>query len=242
MLRPYVTDTSKLLYEAVIARKKILLEGAQGTHLDIDWGIYPFGTSSNTVSGGACTGSGIPPTSIDHVIGVVKAYTSRVGEGPFPTELKDNIGTHLREKGGEYGTVTRRPRRCGWLDMVMVNYSVRVNGISALALTKLDVLSGLKGIKVCTAYKYGNEELRDFPANMRILSECQPIYETLNGWEEPPKQSWFSFAELGYDSLPENMRRYIAYIEGISKVPVSLVSFGPERELTIERVTSGLSR
>ncbi|MCJ7632284.1 adenylosuccinate synthase [Candidatus Bathyarchaeota archaeon] len=233
-LRQYVTDTSKLLNDAILKEERILLEGAQGTHLDIDWGIYPFGTSSNAVSGGACTGSGIPPTKISHIIGLVKAYTSRVGEGPFPTELKDNVGHYLRENGGEYGTVTHRPRRVGWLDMVMVNYSIRINGVSAIALTKIDVLSGLKQLKVCTAYKYGEKELRNFPANMRVLSECEPVYESLDGWKEYPKQKWFSFAKKGYDSLPKNLRHYIEYVEEITKTPVSLVSFGPERELTIE--------
>lgn len=237
-LRPYITDTSELLNDAIIDGKRILLEGAQGTHLDIDWGIYPFGTSSNPVSGGACTGSGIPPTSIDKVIGVMKAYTSRVGEGPFTAELTDKTGNYLRDKGGEYGTVTHRPRRCGWLDLVMVNYATRINGISEIALTKVDVLSGLKQIKVCVAYKYGDKELRNFPANMRVLAECKPIYETLDGWEEIPKSGWFSCAKKGYDSLTENMKRYIEYIEKMTKTHVGLVSFGPERELTLERSVS----
>ncbi|MFH0896628.1 MAG: adenylosuccinate synthase [Candidatus Bathyarchaeota archaeon] len=233
-LLPYVADTLKLLDEAVSEGKRILLEGAQGTHLDIDWGIYPYGTSSNTVSGGACTGSGIPPTRIDRVVGVVKAYTSRVGEGPFPTELKDQIGAHLQEKGGEYGTVTKRPRRCGWLDMVMVNYSIRINGVSAIALTKVDVLSGLEEIKVCTSYKYKGEELKSFPANMHVLSECQPEYKSLKGWNELSKEEWFSCLEKGYSSMPENLRNYIEYIEKEAKTSVGLVSFGPERALTLE--------
>ena len=234
-LRPYVMDTSKLLNDAITKDKRILLEGAQGTHLDIDWGIYPFGTSSNTVSGGACTGSGVPPTKINKVIGVVKAYTSRVGEGPFVTEIKDDLGAHIRDKGGEYGTVTNRPRRIGWLDMIMVNYSIRINGISALAITKIDVLSGLKQIKVCHAYQYKGEVLRDFPANIRILSECKPLYETIEGWRECSKQEWLSFAETGYDALPPNLKHYIEYVEKIAKIPISLVSFGPNRALTINR-------
>lgn len=234
-LSPYVTDTSKLLNEALLDGKKILLEGAQGAHLDIDWGIYPFGTSSNTVSGGACTGSGIPPTRIDRVVGVVKAYTSRVGEGPFPTELRDSIGGRLQERGGEYGTVTGRPRRCGWLDLVMLSHSIRVNGVSALALTKIDVLSGLEEVKVCTAYEHNGRELRDFPANMRVLSECRPVYETLRGWDDIPRKDWLSLSEKSYASLPRNLRRYVEYIEEATETPVSLVSFGPERALTIER-------
>jgi len=231
-----VTDTSKLLNEAILNENKILLEGAQGTLLDIDWGVYPFGTSSNVVSGGACIGSGIPPTEIEHVIGVVKAYTSRVGSGPFPTELKDDVGERLRERGKEYGTVTGRPRRCGWLDLVMLNYSIRVNGISALALTKVDVLSGFEEIKVCTTYEHNGKELKDFTANMRILSECLPVYETLKGWQEFSKLDWFSFLEKSYVSLPKNLRKYIEYIEEAMNIPISLISFGPERALTMERI------
>lgn len=234
-LSPYVADVSRFLNEAVIDGKKILLEGAQGTHLDIDWGIYPFGTSSNTVAGGACTGSGIPPTRISRVVGVVKAYTSRVGEGPFPTELKDSIGKHLQEKGGEYGTVTGRARRIGWLDLVMVNYAIRVNGVSDIALTKVDVLSGLKELKVCVTYEHNGKELRDFPANMRVLSECRPTYETLKGWGELSRKDWLSFAEKDYDALPRKLVSYVEYIEEATATPVSLISFGPERALTIER-------
>ena len=234
-LAPYATDTITLLSEATRNHKRILLEGAQGTHLDIDYGIYPFGTSSNAVSGGACTGSGIPPTQIDRVIGVVKAYTSRVGEGPFPTELKGRIDEYLRERGGEYGTVTKRPRRCGWLDMVMVNYAIRVNGVSSIALTKMDVLSGLKNVKICVAYEHAGEELRDFPANMRILSECSPIYEEVEGWNDCSRQDWLTLVKNGYDSLPRACRRFIEYIEERTAVPVNLISVGPERNLSILR-------
>ncbi|UCH02972.1 MAG: adenylosuccinate synthase [Candidatus Bathyarchaeota archaeon] len=234
-LSSYVTDTIVLLNESLQKNQHILLEGAQGTHLDIDYGIYPFGTSSNTVSGGACTGSGIPPTKINRVIGVVKGYTSRVGTGPFPTELKDNLGEYIREKGGEYGTVTKRPRRCGWLDLVMVNYSIRVNGISSLALTKMDVLSGLEKIKVCVAYEYDGNELKDFPANMRILRKCKPVYELVDGWEDCSKQKWCSFVEKGFEALPENFQHYIEYVEEKTSIPVKLVSFGPERQLTLSR-------
>ncbi len=232
-LSPYVTDTVKLLNEAILGNKRILLEGAQGTHLDIDYGIYPFGTSSNAVSGGACIGSGIPPNRIDRVIGVVKAYTSRVGEGPFPTELKNSVGEHIRERGGEFGTVTRRPRRCGWLDMVMVNYSIRVNGVSSMVLTKMDVLGGLEEVKVCVAYEYNGVELKDFPANMRILSGCKPVYETLKGWDGASRGEWSSLVEEGYNAMPRNFRRYIEYIEEAADTPVNLVSLGPERELTL---------
>lgn len=234
-LSPYVADAAKLLNEAILKEKMILLEGAQGTHLDIDWGIYPYGTSSNVVSGGACTGSGIPPTRIERVIGVVKAYTSRVGQGPFVTELNNSAGKWLQEKGDEYGTVTRRPRRCGWLDLVMLNYSIRINGVSEIALTKIDILSGLENVRICTAYKHNAKELRDFPASMRILSECRPIYVTLKGWHELSRQDWSSISERGYDSLPEELKSYIEYIEEVTNVPINLVSFGPEREQTLER-------
>jgi len=239
-LSPYVADVSKVLFNALRDEKKILLEGAQGTHLDIDWGVYPFGTSSNAVAGGACTGSGIPPTKINHVLGIVKAYTSRVGEGPFPTELKDSVGTFLRERGGEYGTVTRRPRRCGWLDLVMLDYAIRVNDVSAIALTKIDVLSGLDQIKVCTAYEYNGKEIKDFPANMRLLSECKPIFDTLKGWGECSKHDWLSFLKIGYDSMPRNLRNYIDYIEKQTGIPVSLISFGPDRALTMSHHQSPL--
>jgi len=235
-MSPYVTDTGRLLNQAALEGRDILLEGAQGTHLDIDYGIYPFGTSSNAVSGGACTGSGIPPNRIDSVMGVVKAYTSRVGEGPFPTELNDSTGNRLRDKGEEYGTVTGRPRRCGWLDMVMLKYSILVNGASALALTKIDVLSGLEQVKICVAYEHDSEELKDFPASMRLLSECRPVYENLKGWGECSRSEWFDFAYKGYDALPGDLRRYVEYVEEETRVPVKLVSFGPERKLTIERM------
>jgi adenylosuccinate synthase len=234
-LSPYVIDTINFLNKAIRENKHLLFEGAQGTHLDIDYGIYPFGTSSNAVSGGVCTGSGIPPTKIDQVIGVVKAYTSRVGEGPFPTELKDDVGQYIREKGGEYGTVTKRPRRCGWLDLVMVDYSIRVNGISSLALTKMDVLSGLQEIKICTAYEHKGEMLNDFPANMSTLSECKPLYETFESWNECTKKHWYFIAKQGYDTLPETFRTYLEFIEKSVAVPINLISFGPERALTLKK-------
>ena len=234
-LSPYVTDASKFLNEEIRKGKNILLEGAQGTHLDIDYGIYPFGTSSNAVSGGACTGSGIPPTNITQVIGVVKAYTSRVGTGPFPTELQGDLGDQIRTKGNEYGTVTGRPRRCGWLDMVMVNYAIRVNGISSLALTKVDVLSGLQQIKICIAYQHKGREVKDFPANMRILSECKPVYHTVKGWQDCLKSEWRGFAKKGYDALPFNLKQYLTYIENEAGIPIQVVSFGPERRFTMKK-------
>jgi adenylosuccinate synthase len=166
---------------------------------------------------------------------VTKAYTSRVGEGPFPAELKDSLGERLQNKGEEFGTVTKRPRRCGWLDLVMVNYANRINGVSDTALTKIDVLSGFDEINVCVAYNYNGNELKAFPANMRILAECRPVYETLKGWGEPSRQDWLSFAEKGYEALPRNLRSYIDYFEDSTGIPVRLISFGPERAWTIER-------
>jgi adenylosuccinate synthase len=232
-LSEYITDTSSLLNEAISQGKKILLEGAQGTHLDIDWGIYPYGTSSNVVSGGACTGSGIPPTRIGRIIGVVKAYTSRVGTGPFPAELTGKVGEFIRERGGEYGTVTGRPRRCGWLDLVMLRHSIKINGISHIALTKIDVLSGLNEIRICVAYDHKGEEVTHFPANMRFLSECSPIYETFTGWDKLAEHEWHSFMKLGYESLPDNLKEYIKYVEKETDTPIILLSFGPERDRTM---------
>ncbi|MCK5626312.1 adenylosuccinate synthetase, partial [Candidatus Bathyarchaeota archaeon] len=173
------------------------------------------------------------------VIGVVKAYTSRVGTGPFPTELDDSIGEQIRIKGNEYGTVTGRPRRCGWLDMVMINYSICVNGISALALTKVDILSGLEQINICIAYEHNGHKLKDFPANMRILSECKPIYQTLKGWSECSKSEWSNFTDKGYDALPNNLKQYITYIEEESRVPIKILSFGPERRFTMKKEETG---
>lgn len=234
-LAPYVTDTITFLQDALRQQKRILLEGAQGTHLDIDYGIYPYGTSSNAVAGGACTGTGIPPSRITQVIGVVKAYTSRVGEGPFPTELEGQLGEYLRERGGEYGTVTQRPRRCGWLDLVMVNYALRVNGVTSIALTKLDVLSGLDVVKVGVAYDHQGQEVTAFPANMRVLAECQPVYETLEGWGEMARTTWRRVVDEGYEALPRACRRFIEFIEEATGVPIRLISVGPERALTLRR-------
>jgi len=234
-LSRYVVDTSLLLNKALDEGKNVLLEGAQGTHLDIDHGLYPYGTSSNPTAGGACTGTGIPPTKIDQVIGVVKAYTSRVGEGPFPTEIHDDLADWIREKGGEYGTVTRRPRRCGWLDLVMVKYSVRVNGVSSLAMTKMDVLAGLRKLKVCIAYEFRGDRLEEFPSNPRILAECRPIFEELPSWEDLSPGKWIEAAKAGYESIPKNARSYVEYVEEYTGVPVSIVSLGADREATIER-------
>ncbi|KUK19127.1 MAG: Adenylosuccinate synthetase, partial [Thermodesulfobacterium commune] len=214
----------QLLWNAQKAGKNILFEGAQGTFLDIDHGTYPYVTSSNTVAGNACCGSGLGPTEINSVLGIVKAYTTRVGEGPFPTELHDEIGELLRERGGEYGATTGRPRRCGWLDLVMVKTAVRLNGLTYLAITKLDVLSGLKTLKLCVGYKYEGQIIDFFPSELEKLKKVEPIYQELPGWEEDISQI------KNFDALPEATKNYIKFIEQYLEVPIALLSFGPERE------------
>ena len=229
LVRPYVADTSVLLDKELKAGKKVLFEGAQAVHLDIDHGTYPFVTSSSPCAGGALTGTGVGPTKINQVIGVAKAYTTRVGEGPFPTELFDEMGEELRKVGGEYGVTTGRPRRCGWLDAVLLRYSVRVSGVTDLALTKLDVLDGLDEIKICVGYRYGDEELTEFPASLNRMEGCEPIYETLPGWKE-------DITGCGsYEDLPEKAKAYIARVEDLTGAPVSIVAVGPERHQTIVR-------
>ncbi len=228
-LHPFVTiaDTVLWLSEQADAGKRILLEGAQGTGLDLDFGTYPFVTSSNTTAGGACTGSGIPPTKIKTVLGIAKAYTTRVGEGPFPTEMSEEEQVILREKGHEYGATTGRPRRCGWFDAMLVRYAVKVNGCKALALTKLDVLTGYHQIKVCTAYLWQRERLTAFPTEACVLSEVEPVYETLPGWDEPLNElsSWHQ--------LPANARRFIDRVSELTGVPIAFVSVGPERDAVL---------
>ncbi|PMP64682.1 MAG: adenylosuccinate synthase [Caldimicrobium thiodismutans] len=223
-LKPYLTDTSHLLWEAIKQNKNVLFEGAQGTFLDIDYGTYPYVTSSNTLSGNACCGSGLGPTVMNKVLGIVKAYTTRVGEGPFPTELKDELGEYLREKGGEYGATTGRPRRCGWLDLVMVKTAIRLNGISCLAVTKLDVLSGLDTLKVCTAYKIGEKTIESFPSTLDELSQVTPVYEEFPGWKENLSHV------KSYNDLPKAAKNYLKNIETYLGVPIKIVSTGPSRE------------
>ncbi len=223
-LKPYLADVSQLLWNAQKAGKNILFEGAQGTFLDIDHGTYPYVTSSNTVAGNACCGSGLGPTEINSVLGIVKAYTTRVGEGPFPTELNDESGELLRERGGEYGATTGRPRRCGWLDLVMVKTAVRLNGLTNIAITKLDVLSGLKSIKLCVGYKYEGQTIDFFPSDLEKLKKVEPIYQELPGWEEDISQI------KNFDALPETTKNYIKFIEKYLEVPIALLSLGPERE------------
>src|SRR5215218_5486241 len=226
-MRPMMRDVSVLLAEAMRAGKSILFEGAQGTLLDIDHGTYPYVTSSNASIGGVCTGLGIPPKAIGQVLGVVKAYTTRVGEGPFPTELSGEMGNRLRESGSEYGAVTGRPRRCGWFDAVAVRYAARINGLDGLALTKLDVLDGLEQISICTSYRCGGRTLTEFPSDVRQLAACEPVYESMPGWTTP------TAGIREFDRLPDAAKRYIARLEEISGVRAAIVSTGSERDDTI---------
>jgi adenylosuccinate synthase len=228
-MAPWVTDVSLFLSRARAAKQSIMFEGAQGTLLDIDHGTYPYVTSSNATIGGVCTGLGVPPRAIDGVLGVAKAYTTRVGEGPLPTELTGEIGTRLRETGQEFGAVTGRPRRCGWYDAVAVRYAVRVNGLDALALTKLDVLDGMEELQICTAYRYGTATLTELPGEIAQLSACEPVYESIAGWKEPTKGA------RRYADLPPAAQRYIARLEELTGVPAAVVSTGSAREDTIIR-------
>jgi adenylosuccinate synthase len=226
---PSVTDVSLFLARARQAGRSIMFEGAQGTLLDIDHGTYPYVTSSNATIGGVCTGLGVGPRAIDKVLGVAKAYTTRVGEGPLPTELTGEIGNRLRETGQEFGAVTGRPRRCGWYDAVAVRYAVRVNGLDGLALTKLDVLDGLPEIQVCTAYRCHGSTLTELPGDLAQLAACEAVYETLPGWTNPTKNV------RRFDDLPREARAYIARLEEVTGVPAAIVSTGSAREDTIIR-------
>jgi len=226
-LRKYAADTSLLLHKEIKAGKSILFEGAQGTLLDVDHGTYPYVTSSSTCSGGACTGSGVSPREIHEVIGISKAYATRVGSGPFPTELEDETGEMLRQAGREFGSTTGRPRRCGWFDALVARYAVRVNGLSGIAITKLDVLSGLETVKVCTGYSYQGGVLDEIPASLEVMEQCTPIYEELPGWSEDITGA------KSLSDLPETARTYVARIEELSGAPVVLVSVGPRRDETI---------
>ncbi|MBW1616080.1 MAG: adenylosuccinate synthase [Deltaproteobacteria bacterium] len=227
ILAPYVADASTAINKLIKNKGQILLEGAQGTHLDIDHGTYPYVTSSNTVAGGACAGAGIGPKRIDEVIGIVKAYTTRVGEGPFPAELFDKTGAFIQKKGMEFGATTGRKRRCGWLDLVILNNAVKLNGLTGLAITKLDVLGELKSLMICTGYKYKNSIIKDFPADCKILEKCEPIYEEMPGWNED-----ISLIDR-YENLPQNTKDYLKRIEELSETPVYIISIGPQRDKTI---------
>lgn len=229
-LLPYVADVSVLTYEAQKAGKTILFEGAQATLLDIDFGTYPFVTSSHPVSGGVCVGTGVGPKIIDNIIGVAKAYTTRVGKGPFPTELFDETGETIRNKGGEFGTTTGRPRRTGWFDAVIVRHSVRVNGLDGLAINKLDTLSGIGTLKICTGYvKSDGTKLRDFPSRLEELAECAPVYEEFPGFDEDISGC------RRYEELPEVCRKYIERLEELCECKVCMIGVGPDRDQMIER-------
>lgn len=222
-IKKYVGDVSLELNQAINQGKKILFEGAQGTMLDIDHGVYPYTTSSNTTAGGVCTGTGISPKKIDKIIGVVKAYTSRVGQSPFPTEATKKDANYLRQKGNEYGTTTGRPRRCGWLDFVQLRYAQRINNFDCLAITKIDVLNGLKKIPICTKYRYKNKTITEMPADLEIFRQVKPVYEYLSGWPKTP-----------FPHLPVNMKKYLQRIEKEMQVPIKLISLGADRKTTIQ--------
>lgn len=226
-LRPHVVDTSLKIYDAIQRRRNILFEGAQGTLLDLDHGTYPYVTSSNPVAGGACIGTGVGPTAIDRVIGVAKAYTTRVGEGPFPTELREEIGELIGKRGAEFGTTTGRKRRCGWFDAVIGRYAVRINGMDCLAITKLDVLDELEEIKVCVAYEIDGVKFEDFPRSARRFAQCRPVYKTLPGW----KQSTEHCRSL--DDLPRQALDYLKFLAELMDVPIAIVSLGASRDQTI---------
>lgn len=232
-IRRYVSDTSLFLNKSLGEGRSILFEGAQGTLLDIDHGTYPFVTSSSATAGGACIGTGVGPRRIDRIIGIAKAYTTRVGSGPFPTELVDETGDFLREKGKEYGATTGRPRRCGWLDTVILKYAKRVNSLDELVLTKLDVLSGMEKIKICTAYELEGRVVKEFPVSVRELENCKPFYIELDGWEELQKKEWKEVVRKGFKALPKNARAYIDKIKELVRTPINIISVGPGREETI---------
>lgn len=226
-LAPYVTNTSVLLDREMKRGRHILFEGAQGTFLDVDHGTYPYVTSSNTVAGNACTGSGVGPSHIHGVVGIVKAYTTRVGWGPFPTELSDSMGAFLQERGQEFGATTGRRRRCGWLDIVLVRDAVRINGITELAITKLDVLQGIEHVRICTAYEYKGKRLEEVPSSADVLQECTPVYEELSGWDEEIRYA------RGIEELPKNAQKYVRRVEELTETSVGVVSVGAGRNDTI---------
>ncbi len=226
-LEKYIKDTTTILHQAIKQGKHILFEGAQGTLLDLDHGTYPYVTASNTVAGNVCAGAGIPPTKIDTILGVAKAYTTRVGEGPFPTELKDEVGEKIRQRGGEYGATTGRPRRCGWFDAVIVNHSVRINGIREMALMKMDVLNDFEKIKICVGYQIDGKVFHQVPSNLRVWQSVKPIYEEIEGWKGEIRGA------KQYRDLPLNARRYIKRIEELIQAKITMISVGSEREETI---------
>lgn len=226
-IRPYVTDTVSFLHEEMAQDKKVLFEGAQATLLDLDHGTYPYVTSSHPIAGGASIGAGIGPSKINKVVGVVKAYSTRVGEGPFPTELLDENGDHIRERGHEYGTTTGRPRRCGWLDACVVRYAGLLSGIDYMAITRLDILDQLPTLKLCVGYKYKGKLLNEMPASLKVLAEVEPVYEEMPGWQQDITQV------RKYENLPVNARRYLERLSEVTGIELGIVSVGPSRDQTI---------
>ncbi|MHA1340160.1 MAG: adenylosuccinate synthase [Promethearchaeota archaeon] len=253
-LKPYIKDTALYINRAFAENKRVIFEGAQGTLLGIDHGMYPYGTSSNTWAGGVCTGIGISPKKIGKVIGIIKAYTSRVGKGPLPTELgsitthkrgdpidinnptDENIGHYIRERGKEYGTTTGRPRRVGWIDLVNLKYACMLNDFDFLAMTLADVLGGLEEIKLCVQYEYNSKKIDYWPIQSEIIAKCKPIYVTMKGWKDLSRDEWKSIVSKGYNALPDNLKKYISKIEEILGVPILIVSVGPDRNDTILRI------
>ncbi|HEY5560655.1 MAG TPA: adenylosuccinate synthase [Clostridiaceae bacterium] len=227
ILRPYIVDTSVRIFDEIKAGRQVLFEGAQGTLLDIDFGTYPYVTSSNTTAGGVCSGSGIGPTMIDSAVGIAKAYTTRVGKGPFPTELLDSTGEWIREKGHEYGVTTGRARRCGWLDLVILKTSARISGLTSFAVSKIDTLAGIDKIKICVGYSFEGRVIDYFPASLEDLADCVPVYEEFDGWDESVGEA------RSYEELPANAKIYLKRIEEFTKTPISIVSVGPRRDQTI---------
>jgi len=232
-LKPYVIDTAYYLNEVNDSGKKIVFEAAQGSLLGLDHGYYPFGTSSNANALGISSGTGIPPKKIQKIIGIVKAYTSRVGEGKFPTELFNETAEKIRDQGHEYGTVTGRPRRVGWLDLFNIKYGIMINGVDKIVITLLDALHGINPIKMCTAYELEGKILESWPIQSEIIENCKPIYKTFEGWEEKTREEWLGIAEKGYDALPETVKIYIQAIRDLLKTDIAMVSIGPDRKETI---------
>ena len=226
-LAPHVANISVFISDAIKKGQQVLFEGAQGTHLDIDHGTYPYVTSSNTVAGNACCGAGIGPKALTEIIGIVKAYTTRVGRGPFPTELFDEIGDQIQKKGVEFGATTGRKRRCGWLDTILLRNSVRLNGLTGLVITKLDVLSDIPDLQICTGYEYQGKLVRDFPSDLKLLEACKPVCEILPGWSEDIS------TVRKFEDLPENAKNYLSRIEELTETPIAIISVGPGREETI---------
>jgi len=234
-IAPYVGDVELYVNDVLDEGGKVVFEGAQGTLLDIDHGTYPYVTSSNTIAGAACTGCGIGPTRISEVIGVAKAYTTRVGAGVFPTEVGGELGERLREVGQEYGTTTGRPRRVGWLDIPLLRYAIRISNVDWIALTKLDVLSGLDKIKICVEYEYDGKILKIAPPAVRLLSKVKPIYEEVKGWEKISEDEWRSIAERGWEALPDEAKAYVELLEDLLGKPIKLISIGADAGMEVER-------